>query len=126
MEDSGQHNCIFLAGYVYIRSAPPIYSGNVFIQAENKSAGRPGLPEMAGIFSTDKSSTAEMEILRSRSIIGHTVDKLKLNILVRPRFFPMIGEFFYRKHTGTAYLYPEEVVVESLRGLRTSYKTYKY
>ena len=89
-----------IAGLVYVTIATPVFSGNVLIQVENKSAGLPGLSEMADIFTQDSSSSAEIEILKSRNVLGLTVDKLNLRIEVQPKFFPVIGSFFYRRHRG--------------------------
>ncbi len=100
--------------FIYVQLATPIYSGNALIQVEKKSAGIPGLSDMGDIFSQEGSSTTEIEILKTRSIIGQTVDDFKLYIHVTPKFFPLIGKYFYRNFKGKG-------VARPLWGLFNSY-----
>ncbi len=51
-------------------------------------------------------SATEIELIKSRSIIGEAVDKLKLDIVIAPNYFPLVGEFIARRFKSTA---PDDV-----------------
>lgn len=42
-------------------------------------------------------SATEIELIQSRYVIGKTVDNLKLDIVVQPMYFPVVGEFLARR-----------------------------
>lgn len=85
------------AGYAMI--ATPIYQVNALLQVESKVSSVPGLDEMGGMFDSQSNSSAEIELLKSRSVIGETVDELQLDIVAIPKLFPYIGEYYYRNFT---------------------------
>ncbi|WP_394186269.1 polysaccharide biosynthesis tyrosine autokinase [Pseudoalteromonas tetraodonis] len=88
---------VFLcAGIVYAMFATPVYQVNALIQVEGKGSGVPGLDEMGGMFDSQSNSTAEIELLKSRSVVGETVDELHLDIVAKPKLFPYIGERYFR------------------------------
>ncbi|WP_289098611.1 polysaccharide biosynthesis tyrosine autokinase [uncultured Pseudoalteromonas sp.] len=89
---------VFLcAGIVYAMFATPVYQVNALIQVESKGSGVPGLDEMGGMFDSQSNSTAEIELLKSRSVVGETVDELHLDIVSKPKLFPYIGERYFRR-----------------------------
>jgi tyrosine-protein kinase Etk/Wzc len=80
-----------LLGTVYALSVNPVYEANLLIQVKESSPGAemPGnLP--AGMDMKTQTST-EVEVLRSRSVISRAVDATKLDIVVEPKYFPIIG-----------------------------------
>jgi len=81
-----------LLGIVYAKYATPIYQVNSILQVESSGSNVPGLDEVGGMFESTSNSTAEIELLKSRSIIGEAVDTLKLDITATPKLFPFIGE----------------------------------
>ncbi|MEZ9503047.1 polysaccharide biosynthesis tyrosine autokinase [Vibrio sp. 10N.286.51.B11] len=72
----------------------PIYKADSLIQIEKKSSG--GISSMVGdmgdMFSQDSSVPAEIEIIRSRMILGETVDKFNLTTVTSPIYMPYIGK----------------------------------
>jgi tyrosine-protein kinase Etk/Wzc len=74
----------------------PIYKATALIQVEESSASVPGLDDMAGMFESSSEAVTEIELLKSRSVIGEAVDTLKLNIIAEPKLFPVIGGKIYR------------------------------
>lgn len=74
----------------------PIYKATALIQVEESSPSVPGLDDMAGMFESSSEAVTEIELLKSRSVIGEAVDSLKLNIIAEPKLFPIIGGKFYR------------------------------
>jgi len=63
------------------------------LQVEEKSQGISGLAELSDILQEDSPVTAEFEILRSRMVLGNVVSNLKLDIVSKPKHFPIAGLF---------------------------------
>ena len=82
-----------MLGVTYGRFATPIYKGDTLLQIEKKSGGVPGLSELNQIFEQEPSASAEIEILRSRMVLGDVIEQLKMNILISPDRAPYIGSF---------------------------------
>jgi tyrosine-protein kinase Etk/Wzc len=79
--------------------SPPVYQATAMIQVEESSPSVPGLDDMASMFEGTSEAITEIELLKSRTVIGQTTDSLKLNMLVEPKRMPLIGGYFYRKFT---------------------------
>lgn len=80
-----------LAALIYALSAPPIYQANALIQIEQKQ-GNALLNNLSQILpETHPQSTAESVLLKSRMVLGKTVDDLHLQIQIEPRYMPLIG-----------------------------------
>ena len=80
-------------GVLYGMLATPIYKGDTLLQLEKKSSGVPGLSELNQIFSEEASAAAEIEILRSRMVLGEVIEQLKMNIRVFPDRPAYVGRF---------------------------------
>jgi tyrosine-protein kinase Etk/Wzc len=86
-------------GVVYAVLSTPVYQATAMIQVEDGSASVPGFDDMAGMFESTSAAVTEIELLKSRSVIGEAVDSLKLDIVAEPKLFPFIGNRAYRKFT---------------------------
>ncbi|NQY63793.1 MAG: polysaccharide biosynthesis tyrosine autokinase [Alteromonadaceae bacterium] len=86
-----------LAGISYAMLATPIYQATAMLQVEDGSASVPGFDDMAGLFDSASKSTTEIELLKSRSVIGEAVDSLHLTVVAKPKLFPVIGARAFRK-----------------------------
>jgi tyrosine-protein kinase Etk/Wzc len=75
----------------------PIYKATAMIQVEESGGSVPGLDDMAGMFESSSKSITEIELLKSRSVIGEAVDALKLDIVAIPKLFPVVGGRSFRK-----------------------------
>lgn len=84
-------------GIVYAVLSTPVYQATAMIQVEDGSASVPGFDDMAGMFESTSAAVTEIELLKSRSVIGEAVDTLKLDITAEPKLFPFIGNRAYRK-----------------------------
>lgn len=82
----------FGLGTAYGVVATPIYKGDTLLQIEKKG-GVPGFTELNKVFSKEESASAEIEILRSRMVLGDVIEQLKMNIVVAPDRKPYIGRF---------------------------------
>jgi tyrosine-protein kinase Etk/Wzc len=80
-----------LAGALYAFSTTPVYESNMTIHVEETSpnATKNILSEASSLFETKKPAIAEMELLRSRMVIAPAVDRLRLDIEVTPKYFPI-------------------------------------
>ncbi|KZN44367.1 polysaccharide biosynthesis tyrosine autokinase [Pseudoalteromonas luteoviolacea] len=77
----------------------PIYQATSMIQVEEKGGSVPGFDELGGMFESTSAAVTEIELLKSRSIIGEAVDGLNLDIVAQPKLFPVIGGRAFRKFT---------------------------
>ncbi|MEZ9120663.1 polysaccharide biosynthesis tyrosine autokinase [Vibrio cyclitrophicus] len=81
-------------GIAFALLSTPIYKADSLIQIEKKSSG--GISSMVGdmgdMFSQESSVTAEIEIIKSRMILGETVDKFNLTTVTSPIYMPYIGK----------------------------------
>ncbi|WP_261903458.1 polysaccharide biosynthesis tyrosine autokinase [Vibrio fortis] len=88
--------CFLIVGVVYALLATPVFKADALVQVEEKSAGVPGLSDISDMFASESSSDTEIQIIKSRMVVGNTVDKLQLTINVEPKYFPIIGKGFAR------------------------------
>jgi len=81
---------------VYALVAEPVYEADMVIHVEEESpnATKNILSEASSLFETKKAPIAEIELLRSRMVVSHAVDNLRLYIEVRPKYFPIVGFWF--------------------------------
>jgi tyrosine-protein kinase Etk/Wzc len=90
-----------IVGIAYALLAPPIYQANALVQVESKKNDLLGFSDVSSMLGKESPSTTEIELIRSRAIIGETVDKLQLDIVIVPNYFPLVGEFISRRFKGT-------------------------
>ncbi|KPV96918.1 polysaccharide biosynthesis tyrosine autokinase [Pseudoalteromonas sp. P1-8] len=91
---------VFMAvGVFYAVFATPVYQATAMIQVEDGGGSVPGFDDMAGMFESTSAAVTEIELLKSRSVIGEAVDTLKLDIVAEPKLFPVIGNRAFRKFT---------------------------
>ncbi len=80
-----------MAGIVYAMLQTPVYQGDALVQIE-RTGTTTGADEIAAMLMEEEPRTAaQMEILRSRLIIGQAASQEKLDISVSPVVFPVIG-----------------------------------
>lgn len=86
-------------GGTYAWMATPIYEANTLIQVENSKGGGLNslLGETGGMFATQASTAAEIEILRSRLVVGQAVSNLQLDLSVSPKYLPVVGRWLARR-----------------------------
>ncbi|HET9450488.1 MAG TPA: GNVR domain-containing protein, partial [Aggregicoccus sp.] len=81
-----------LLGVLYVVVTAPVYRSNVLVQVEEKSGTMGDLEELSSLFTGRTPSEAEMEIILSRSLLGSAVEQLRLDIVVEPEHFPVLGK----------------------------------
>ena len=77
-----------LVGGYQAFTAVPIYQADGLLQVEEKSPGLMNL-DVTAMLEDYAPVNAEIEILRSRSVLGAVVDNLKLDIQARAGVFPV-------------------------------------
>lgn len=92
--------CTLLA-IAYAMFSTPIYQSNTMIQVEqNQNSNSAAMGELAVLFDSGSSIGAEMEILRSRLVVGETVDRLQLHNSATPDYLPIIGRWLAKRANG--------------------------
>ena len=87
-----------VTGGAYAFLAKPVYEANLLIQVEDSSnSAKSFLGEAASLFDVKTPATAEIEIIRSRMVIGRAVDSTLLYIDARPRYLPVVGNWLARR-----------------------------
>ncbi|GLS82871.1 polysaccharide biosynthesis tyrosine autokinase [Paraferrimonas haliotis] len=81
----------------YAITATPVYKADALIQVEDKKGGLPGLGELGDMFASDSSGATEIELIKSRNILGKAVDDLNLTIKAEPKVWPIIGKYLERR-----------------------------
>jgi tyrosine-protein kinase Etk/Wzc len=85
-----------LIGALRAFTAVPVYSADGLLQVEEKSSGLANL-DVASMMEDYTPVNAEIEILRSRSVLGAVVDNLRLDIIASPVYRPIVGEALARR-----------------------------
>ncbi|CAM3566369.1 polysaccharide biosynthesis tyrosine autokinase [Polaromonas hydrogenivorans] len=95
-----------LLGCAYAFLSRPVYEATSLIQVEDSKPGISGaagaagaLREASSLFDINSPATAEMEILRSRLVLGKSVDDLQLYVTAAPRYLPLLGRWLARRAT---------------------------
>ncbi|WP_224717637.1 tyrosine-protein kinase Wzc [Pectobacterium versatile] len=79
-------------GILYAMLATPVYKADALIQVE-QSSGNSLLNDISSMLPDAKpQSAAEIELIKSRMVIGKTVNDLALDISVQQKYFPLVGK----------------------------------
>lgn len=91
---------VFLAALVYAVTAVPVYRTNALVQVEERRGGIGGLQELSTLLGGETPTEAEIEIIKSRSVLMKAIEQERLDIEVRPMRFPLIGGMLARRYAG--------------------------
>ncbi|MFT6985462.1 MAG: tyrosine-protein kinase Etk/Wzc [Psychromonas sp.] len=98
-----------ILGIAYALLSTPIYKADALLQVEQKSSGMSSLVgDMGDMFGGESSATTEIEIIKSRMILGKTVDKFNLTTQVQAKTLPFVGK-------GLARLLGQNLIAEVSR-----------
>ena len=93
-----------LFGGTYAVLLTPVYEANSLIQVEETKEGTAtsasALGAATSLFEIRTPATAEMEILRSRLVVGQAVQNLGLDLSVQPKYIPVVGKWLARRATS--------------------------
>ncbi|NYT72939.1 polysaccharide biosynthesis tyrosine autokinase [Halomonas sp. QX-2] len=101
-----------LAGYFNASSQPRIYQADALVQIETRGSNL-AFMESLGEPQQGNPTSAELEILQSRMVLGETTDRLDLAIQVEPRRLPVVGDFLV--HHGVNQQWFESLTPEFIR-----------
>lgn len=92
---------ILMIGFAYAVLARPVYESNLMVQVEDseKSAGSFLGDAASSLFDVKTPAAGEIEIIRSRMILGTAVENTKLYIDAVPRYTPIIGRWLANRAT---------------------------
>lgn len=93
---------VFLVlGLAWTFVSRPVYKADGLVQVEEKGGGGMAmLKDLQPLLGDNTTVAAEQEILTSRMVLGRVIEKLKLDIDVRPKTFPLIGGAVARRYKG--------------------------
>lgn len=94
--------CILLGvGFVFVQK--PVYKADGLLQVEEKGGGgmSAALKDLQPLLGDSTTVSAEQEILTSRMVLGRVINRLKLDIEVQPKTFPVIGSAIARRYNGS-------------------------
>ncbi len=85
-----------LGGYVASNLMTPQFMADSLVQVEQKpgTIGGADIEQLLG--GSELNTSAEIEILKSRMILGQVVDQVDLDIVVLPKVWPVIGGWILR------------------------------
>lgn len=86
-----------IIGVAYALLATPIYRATALIQVEEKTGGLPGMDDIASLLGSSSTAATEIELIKSRSVLGKVVDDLRLDIVIEPKYFPILGKAIARR-----------------------------
>ncbi|ANF82909.1 tyrosine protein kinase [Acinetobacter sp. NCu2D-2] len=90
--------CIILsliAALLYLRTTPDTYSVNALVQVEeNKGASAALLGDLSGMIDQKQPAQAEIEILKSRMVLGKAIQKLNLDVVIHSKENSLISRLF--------------------------------
>ncbi len=93
---AGAAAAVFLGALAWVVVAAPTYRSDVLIQVEDKKRALGALDELSAAFGEKSPAETEIEIVRSRTLVGTVVDQLGLDVSARPHRFPIVGRALSR------------------------------
>ncbi|HBV3515807.1 TPA: tyrosine-protein kinase, partial [Klebsiella pneumoniae] len=78
-------------GFLYAFLAPPVYEADSLVQVE-QNAGNNFLSSLSDVLpTTPPQSAAEIELIKSRMVLGKTINDLNLSVVIEEKTTPIIG-----------------------------------
>ncbi|AQT66663.1 MULTISPECIES: tyrosine-protein kinase Wzc [Serratia] len=85
-----------VVGLIYVVFATPIYQADALVQVE-QNMGSSILNDISKVLPDSQPvSATEIELIKSRMVIGKTLDEMNLDTEVEPNYFPVFGKGFSR------------------------------
>ncbi|RSZ40111.1 polysaccharide biosynthesis tyrosine autokinase [Variovorax beijingensis] len=88
-------------GIAYALLSTPIYQSNLLIQVEDAAPDAKGfLGDASNLFDVKTPATGEIQVIRSRMVLGAAVDQTRFYIDAKPRYLPIFGRWLARRADG--------------------------
>lgn len=91
---------VSLIGFAYLKNQVPVYRASSLIQVEDEKNSLPGVEELSGMFESSSTADTEIQLIRSRRVLGAVATELDLTTSVRQRYFPLVGKYLARQWSG--------------------------
>ncbi|WP_298441802.1 polysaccharide biosynthesis tyrosine autokinase [uncultured Ferrimonas sp.] len=92
--------CACVLGILVASSIAPTYRADALIQLDQRTETTPGVDEANQLVAVESSVQTEIEVLKSRLVLGLTVDQLALQNQVTPVYLPLFGAAAARRYHG--------------------------
>lgn len=95
--------CALSIGSLYAFLWAPTYRADALIQVDDGSGSgalNDKLGDLAALFQSKATADAEIELMRSRDVVGDAVRRLHLDIDARAHYFPLLGAPYVRYTAG--------------------------
>ncbi len=89
--------CFLALGVAKALLDTPIYKADTLLQIEDKSNALDALGSLTSLMESKTPALAEIEIIKSRLVLGTAIKNLNLNIIAEPKYFPIIGKAIARR-----------------------------
>ncbi len=90
---------VMCLGLLKIVTTTPIYKVDALIQVEERGSGsKNAFGDLASMFEVASPAEAEIELLKSRLVLGQAIQDLGLDIVVKPKLFPLVGQAIVRRN----------------------------
>ncbi|MBF7144288.1 MULTISPECIES: polysaccharide biosynthesis tyrosine autokinase [Pseudomonas] len=83
------------AGYALV--ATPVYQANAMIQIEPKKIGLDATPVFNSKPTSVSEAATEIELIKSRAVLGRVITDLHLDVTATPRYVPLLGKWYARQ-----------------------------
>jgi tyrosine-protein kinase Etk/Wzc len=85
-----------LGGIVAANLMKPVYRADALVQLEPRNGGMALSSDIAEIFATESEAITEIEIIKSRMVLGRVIEELNLDVIAEPVRLPVVGDFLLR------------------------------
>ncbi len=87
----------FILGVAKALLDTPIYKADAMLQVEEQSPSLGALEPVTALLENKIPVLAEIEIIKSRMVLGEAVKNLQFQVLTEPHYFPVIGHALARR-----------------------------
>ncbi len=85
-------------GVVKALTDTPIYKADAMLQVQATSSTLSSFEPGEAVVKNEIPVTAEIELINSRTVLGKAIKSLNLDLIVKPKYFPVIGETIARNY----------------------------
>ncbi|WP_127115745.1 polysaccharide biosynthesis tyrosine autokinase [Shimia sediminis] len=87
--------CVVLLSVFWALNTPPTYQADALLQLEEKAGSNPFSAALEG-FGDEPASVTEIELIKSRMVLGQAVAEQNLDWVANPKKVPVVGHFVSR------------------------------
>lgn len=84
-------------GIIALFVMTPIYRANAVLQIEEQAKGLGALTDLSAFMEDTTSVATEVELIRSRMVLGRVIERLQLDVRAEPAHLPLFGKAIARR-----------------------------